>query len=350
MGWRLFGQRFTLDGAVHHQVSPPRLMSRDMVRGLDVMKALGSATADKLLAQSDYPIMDGLKERLDGIERATAALPPEAWRSSYYMGVLDQVRAQARFEPGAGLYFTESPSWAAKAMNSAHGTWAELRHDTLLYAKQSYAERAGDGDYEPTFRTEPIPEPVHYLEPNLPFWNASVRNLELLYGVLYDRNLLDEESGLAIGRLHELYARAARLAEAELADKALGQADLAWIRSFAGQLVGVVLMHVRNAYLEDPDQLRMALIADVFTNAELELALEVGVGIPRRLYVPLNDGQGGKRIAVGYGFSYYEFAVPMSGRLTNEEWKKRVYADEPSLEGQLPFWARGLALPPRGSR
>ena len=61
MGWRLFGQRFTYDSLVHEKVSPPRLMSRDIVRGLDIMKAFGSKTADALLEKTDYATMPGLK-------------------------------------------------------------------------------------------------------------------------------------------------------------------------------------------------------------------------------------------------------------------------------------------------
>ena len=65
----------------------------------------------------------------------------------------------SQFEPGAGFYFTETPAWGAKALLSAHGTWAELRHDTILYVKQVYgAEMSGGGDWEPTWRVEPIPE------------------------------------------------------------------------------------------------------------------------------------------------------------------------------------------------
>ncbi|WP_461252304.1 DUF3160 domain-containing protein, partial [Treponema sp. R8-4-B8] len=52
-GWRLFGQRYTLDSEIHHFVSPPRLMNRNMVNGLDIMKVFGSKTADRLLRESN---------------------------------------------------------------------------------------------------------------------------------------------------------------------------------------------------------------------------------------------------------------------------------------------------------
>jgi hypothetical protein len=85
----------------------------------------------------------------------------------------------------------------------------------------------------------------------------------------------------------------------------------------------------------------MALVADVFTAAEQNLVLESAVGIPYRLYIPLNDKQGGKRIAVGYGFSYYEFTQPISNRLNNEQWKAIVYTDNFDMKNYHPFWMQG---------
>jgi hypothetical protein len=350
MGWRLFGQRFTYDSAVHDQVSPPRLLSRDMVRGLDIMKAFGSRTADSLLARSDYPAMEGLEQRLDIIEREFDSRDAKFWQRSYYSAALFQVRTQARFEPGAGFYFTESPAWGTKAMLSAHGTWSELRHDTILYAKQSGAERSGGGDFEPTFRTEAIPEPVHYLEPNLPFWQGSAVAVQKFLKTLDVYGLLDEETSTAFVRLQEICAKAARISLTESRDLPLSPADLAWIATIPAELVPLVFIHVGEGDVEDADQLRMAIVADVFTNAELGKVLETGLGIPYRIYVPLNDGQGGKRIAVGYGFSYYEFEKPIGERMTDETWKTLVYSPGADLEAFKPFWSRALALPPEPAR
>jgi hypothetical protein len=346
MGWRLFGQRFTLDSAIHHQVSPPRLMSRDMVRGLDIMKVFGSATADALLVKSDYPRMAGLEEKLDEMQKEFDALGADAWQKTYYDSVLFQVKTQAQFEPGAGFYFTESPAWGTRAMLAAHGTWAELRHDTILSVKQNYAERAGDGDLGPTFRTEPIPDPVHYLEPNVPFWQGSLAGVQNLIRTLDSFDLLDEESAARLGRFQKLLARAADVAATEALDQPVSKADLAWIPTIPAELARIVLFHVGSGESVDEEELKMAIIADVYTNAELAKVLEVGVGIPWRIYVPLNDGQGGKRIAAGYVFNYYEFTHPIGDRMTDEAWKQLVYDASPDLDSSHPFWAKGIALAP----
>ena len=344
MGWRLFGQRFTYDSFIHEKVSPPRLMSRDIVRGLDIMKVFGSKTADALLQSSDYPIMEGLKEKLDELENIYAAYDSDFWKETYYNQVLYQVKTQANFEQGTGFYFTESPAWNIKSQIAAHGTWAELRHDTILYVKQVVAERAGDGDFEPTFRTEPLPKPVHYVEPNVPFWEGSLSSVEKLAYIYWFYDLLDDESESALQRLQEIYKRLLSIAKTEAENLPVSEKDNDWIPTVSASLGHIAFVHNNNGYIENADQKKMACIADVYTNNDFNVCLEVGVANPVRLYIPLNDSQGGKRIAVGYGFSYVEFTHPSSDRMTDEEWKNIVYKNPQTLNEYMPFWEKECIL------
>jgi hypothetical protein len=346
LGWRLFGQRYILDSEIHYHVSPPRLMNRNMVRGLDILKVFGSQTADKLLKESDYLQTPGLEIKLNAMQKSLMEVKDDYWLSTYYANILYQIKTQALFENGAGFYFTEKPGWNLKNMNAAHGTWAELRHDTILYAKQNYAERGGGGD-GPTFRTKPLPEPIHYIEPNIPFWITSALGMQKLYTILEKYNHLDGKTAQVLSGMHSLFVKAAEISILETDNQEVSRLDLNWIRSFAWELARLVVTHIEGGVIEDRDALRMALVADVFTNAEIGMVLETAVGIPYRLYIPLNDRQGGKRIAVGYGFSYYEFNQPMSNRLNNEQWKAIVYSDKPDMAQYLPFWMQGKIQPPK---
>jgi hypothetical protein len=354
VGWRLFGQRYTLDSEIHHHVSPPRFIipnkpskdQRHMVKGLDIMKVFGSKTADRLLRENDYSKYPGFEKLLNSLQQNMMNLKDDYWFSTYYSNILYQIRTQGLFENGAGFYFTEKPGWGLKAMNSAHGTWAELRHDTILYVKQSYAEMSGGGP-DITFRTKPLPEPIHYIEPNVPFWITSAIGMQKLYTVLEKYDFMDGKTAQVLTAMHSLFVKAAEISGLEANDKEVPAADLAWIRNIPKQLSNLVIALLSNggAYADDPDSLRMALVADVFTNAEIALVLETAVGIPFRLYIPLYDKQGGKRIALGYGFSYYEFSQPMSNRLNNDEWKAIVYKENPDMKNYLPSWMQGNVKP-----
>lgn len=93
----------------------------------------------------------------------------------------------------------------------------------------------------------------------------------------------------------------------------------------------------------------MALVADVHTDSLDGVVLEIATGKPYRIYVALNDKQGGTRIAEGYTYSYYEFTQPMSNRLNDDEWKEMVYGDnDEQIEGYIPVWIEDFVLPPVG--
>ena len=277
---------------------------------------------------------------LNGFEASFAEYDSDFWNKTYYNQVLYQVKTQATFEQGAGFYFTESPAWNIKSQIAAHATWAELRHDTILYVKQVVAERAGDGDFEPTFRTEPLPKPVHYIEPNVPFWEGSLASVANLISVYEYYDLLDDESKYALENLFTLYKRILSIVRLEAENQPVPENDLEWIPTIASSLNRLVMVHNNAGYVADTDLLKMACIADVYTNTDLGVCLEVGVINPVRLYVPLNDSQGGKRIAVGYGFSYAEFTHPMTDRLSDEQWKKIVYDSGKDLTEYMPFWEK----------
>ena len=346
MGWRLFGQRFTYDSWIHHNLSAPRLFTRDIVSGLDVMKAFGSHTAD-LYLRDEYEEHGELKPKLEKLEEFFKSKDEKFWGNNYYNMVLFETGAQARFEPGSGFYFTETPKWAVKSMLAAHGTWAELRHDTILYVKQAgAAERGGDGDIEPTYRSEKLPQTVHYIEPNIPFFQGYKFANSLLAQTYEHYGLLDNKAKQALNALNKIADKALSIAQLELDDQPVPDEQLAWIATIPPELAEYVMLYEgRMSYAESDDQFKMAVIADVFTGAGA--VLETGVGIPYRIYVALNDGQGGKRIAVGYTFSYYEFENPMGDRLTDEDWKATVYSGEP-LNQFKPFWSKNQTLSASG--
>lgn len=355
MGWRFLGQRFTYDSFVHQQVCAPRLYTRDFVSGLDIIKALGSNAAESYLQTRDYleavesagGYRGGakLKEILDYNQKMFDEKDEDFWTQTYYNNVLAQIRSQGKFEAGSGFYFTESPMWNIKALNSAHSTWAELRHDTILYVKQVYAERAGGDDLETTFRTLPLPVPYNYLEPNTPFYNYSLKSVQKLYECFDTYGLLSDNAKSKLDSLIDLYTKALEISSLEFMDQEVSEEDNKWIRSIPNKME-TIIMAGYDSYADDPEQLKMACIADVFTNADYGVCLETGVGRPYKIYVPLNDGQGKKRIAVGYVPSYYEFYGPQENRMSDEEWKAIVYAQpEKDMKDYLPFWMNGCVLP-----
>ena len=353
MGWRFLGQRYTLDADLFQQVCIPNIEGRTCVRGLDIMRIFGSPVAESFLAMEDYDkptegnIFAGgsaLKNAHETLQSRVDKLNADYWNKTYYSNILGTIRAQATFGQGAGFYFTECPMWNMKSLISAHATWAELKHDTILYAKQSYAEKGGGDDWDVTYRTNPLPDPKNYIEPNLSFWELSMKGIEKLFTIYNSFRLMDSETERILESLLEMYSRIYNICNKEVADEAVSEDENRWIRTIPHLLADYVMIHQDKGDIKEQKDLQMACIADVFTNSDIEQCLEVGIGVPYKMYVPLNDCNG-KRIAVGYIPSYYEFYHPASNRLNDDEWKTIVYNKYSDMSKYKPFWSKSCILP-----
>jgi hypothetical protein len=88
---------------------------------------------------------------------------------------------------------------------------------------------------------------------------------------------------------------------------------------------------------------KAALIADVATGLAPDgtlVALEEAIGQPTILYVVL-PGQP-IRLAIGAVYSYYEFPVAVSNRMTDEQWQAMV---EGGTNPPMPDWTNLFIAP-----
>lgn len=345
MGYRLFGQRFTYDSSIHMKLSPPRLKGRVWVNGLDIMTAFGSKSAAELLntSEGDTPYANAYKKTMGDFITFFKNSDDEFWGKTFYNRYLDLIRQITKFEQGAGYYYTHKAKWNQKSLTTAHAAWAELRHDTILYVKQVYAERAGGGDMEATFRTVPFERPIHYVEPNMDFYIALSKLLKDTVNNV-DFNSMGKEYKDKFQKLAEMTNKLMEIVELEMQDKPISEKQNKYLTTVPSLLARIVLSAEAGmaGYIEDTDSIKLPIIADVFTQSEVGEVLEIGTGIPYRMYVTLNDSHGGKRVATGYSFSYYEFHHPMGDRLTNEKWRAEVYRTNADLSERLPFWAKDI--------
>jgi hypothetical protein len=88
---------------------------------------------------------------------------------------------------------------------------------------------------------------------------------------------------------------------------------------------------------------KAALIADVATGLAPDgslVALEEAIGQPTIIYVVL-PGQP-TRVGTGAVYSYYEFPVAVSGRMTDEQWQAMLAA---GTNPPLPDWTNLFIVP-----
>jgi hypothetical protein len=211
--------------------------------------------------------------------------------------------------------FMSTTAWLDKEITTALASWAELRHDTILYAKQSYTMRATSIVHDP-------PRVVGYVEPVPEFYSRLLALTRMTNKGLSRMNVLDEASQIRLTDLESILARLLKISKQELENQELSNADYDFINDFSDHMNGVIAE-------VDEKAKKTTIVADVHTDANTMEVLEEGVGYVKLMAVayPVPDG----RILIGAGpvMSYYEFKQPMDARLTDELWRERLQADPP---------------------
>lgn len=126
-------QRFALDSYTFSQVVHPEALRRAMPSSLDIAFALGdnSALADMAASPAPAGILASQRALYDGISAA-------GWRSNLYTSWLDFLRQLNPADNSAFAPAFRTAAWNRKMRNTQLASWAQLRHNTILYTKQSY--------------------------------------------------------------------------------------------------------------------------------------------------------------------------------------------------------------------
>lgn len=338
-GFRFMGQRFLLDSYIFSELVYPytgtftgtgtpftlHTGGRSIPTALDVVALLGSERADAILDETG----DSRYEHYDAIAARLAGELPQnesAWTRNLAIGWLYTLQPLlADFGEGYPT-FMQTTAWQEKELTTSLASWTELRRDTILYAKQSYTMGKGMAYLPPEQEVAGYVEPVPALYHRLLALTAMTRE------GLSDLDALDATSESRLRSLEDVLARLEEISVKELEGEALTADDEAFIRGVAASLDRLV------AGVET-EGMTTAVVADVHTDPYDNLVLEEGVGYVDLVVVACPDPDGRPFLAAGPVFSYYEFTVPLSGRLTDEAWQRMLATDPPARPG----WTAGYA-------
>ena len=334
-GLRLMGQRFIPDSYMFQQLvfpstalftgqGQPFTLSigpggpvRGFPRGLDVMLVMGSQRAEDILEAAGDTDYERYDEKLAELKEMFTAFTPAQWNRNLYWGWLYALQALIE-ERGEGYpNFMLTDAWQDRQLNAALASWAELRHDTILYAKQSYTMI--------TMAPPPPPAqpPPGYVEPVPEFYGRLLTLTQMTLRGLGDMDVLDEQATSRLKALEDILQRLVDISQRELANEELTEEDYRFIRYFGSRLEGVT------RGVEEAGS-KTTIIADVHTDGNTRQVLEEGVGYVQTVAVAyqLPDG----RVALGMGpvLSYYEFKHPMADRLTDEAWRELLKTNPPA--------------------
>jgi hypothetical protein len=324
-GFRFMGQRFTLDEYVFGQLIWRKVgteaQPRGLPQGLDFFAALGSDEALNILAERGETDYAHYSEQMDKVRGEIANLQQDSWTQNLYWAWL--YAFQPIIEPKDTRYpaFMQTGAWTRKDLNTALGSWTELKHDTILYAKQVLAEMGGGGPQEP---------PRGYVEPNPEAFARLLALAQMTSDGLSSRNLLTDTTSANLANLIDMLAFLKATAERELNGQPIPDDDYWRIKYFGGELEALTIAASDCEGAAAPDcrdlqDQKAALVADVASGLLPDgslAALEEAIGQPTEIYVVLPDEP--LRVAVGAVYTYYEFTVPPGGRLTDEQWQAQV--------------------------
>ncbi|MEA4925881.1 MAG: DUF3160 domain-containing protein [Syntrophomonadaceae bacterium] len=339
-GFRFLGQRYTLDADVFQRLiyrevkENPEGERRMLPKGLDIPAAMGSDEAYSILKELGDTRYGNYPENMDKMRSYISGLDKTTWTQNLYWSWLYTLLPLTVEQSEGYPSFMRNQAWHRKELNTYLGSWTELKHDTILYAKQVYAEAGGGGD---------IVDDRGYVEPNPLLYSRLASLAAMTREGLLNRGLLDERDAESLQRMQDLSLRLKEISEKELNGTTLSDADYELIRSF-----GVQLEHFWTEALRDKTDGNVAklfdnpagLIADVATDPT-GTVLEEGTGYISQIFavVPL-DGK--LRIVRGAVYSYYEFPWPASDRLTDEKWKEMLSQQQTP---NLPSWTASFIAP-----
>ncbi len=322
----LFGQRFIIDSYIFSSVVFDRTKTcRLMPSSLDPMFALGNDAAAQLL-QDEITKYD-YGSNLAALRYLINSYGTDYWQKTFYNSWLNSIRALNPPADRSGLPpFMKTAAFWQEKLNTQLASWAELRHDNLLYAKQSYT-----GSTICSF-------PYTYIEPIPEFYN----DLKLLA-----ENAQKEFSNLKIGNrmMHivmsyfNYFAKISDtlqiIAQKELNGTAFNQQETDFLKRvaynteigsgklpYSGWYANLYYNQSSEGFLTNNE-----VVADVHTvptdcfGNSLGWVKHVGTG-PVNLGVFIAPLPGNQTTAfIGPVMSYYEYTSTNFLRLTDQEWQ-----------------------------
>src|SRR5690606_5375546 len=228
-------------------------------------------------------------------------------------------------DAAAGLpSVTKSEAWGRRLLNTQLGSWAQLRHDTLLYVKQSYTVGS-------------VCEfPDAYVDPYPAFWGSlqryAERGAELLAGLDIEGSAVATNATAYFGHLRETMGMLEGMANQQLTGMPHTEEQLAFVNdavrisgggSGPPEIAGWYHQLLYHAWeFGDVDN----LVADVHTDPGGDnpprgaTVLHVGTWYPRNMVVAI-ETCAGPRAYVGPVVAFKRYLADGLTRLDDEEWR-----------------------------
>ncbi len=265
-------------------------------------------------------------------------------------------------------------AWAMKTLNTQLASWAELRHDTLLYVQQSYTMISLCG------------YPVGFVEPRPEFWERmqslatvaanAVATLPLSGSIgvpsrvpywsglmYYDLGTIKAQQIACFNNFVARMNTLETIATKELAQGPLSQAETDFLkdvverhdtyipgeRTFNGWYPGLFYNNAFNPASVNyvGSDMWDAMVADVHTDSpdpnvgDPGAVIHEAIGNVHLLMIAVDNGPD-RMVYAGPVLSHYEFEMPGATRMSDAEWKANLRAQQ---KPPSPDWTKSYLVP-----
>ena len=341
----LMPQRYMPDAEVLQEMvdADSQITKRGVSKGLDYFAAMGWTSAERILLGElqEAQKWDGYKPNL---ERMKARMGEINWSSTvanYWVNSLTEMGKGDSSYP----YFMKSEQWDKKNLNAALASWAELKHDAILYAKQPFMAECGDGGPE-------APVVLGFVEPNVRFWKRAINLIDVTDKAFKQFEIENERIDEISNSMRENAEFFLAASEKELKGEKLTKEEYGQIEIIGSTFEYLTLKMLQQGdeelatwdYVEGADK-KVALIADVLTangaNNPDKCVLYEALGPANTIYVVV-EIDGLLYLTRGAVFSYRETFRPATDpRMTDEEWQENLESDP--NEG-IPSWMKEIII------
>lgn len=344
--FRFMPQRAVMDSVLMQNVvdiaRDDKPSDRPIYSGLDLMTAFGSVKAREIQKEDPYNShWDKYQEKTDENISTVKKMKDLDWQKNMYRGWLWMLKSyDQKFGEGYPM-FMRNDAWERKDLVSALGSFAELKHDTVLYGKAVMAEMGGGGDVE---------IPKSYVEPNVELYEKLNWLLEFTKVNLKNRDMLSSKYEEKINNFQAMVVKFRDFSIKELQNEPLTEEEIEYLLYIGGEMESLMVDFVESTdenqisywyEIENATDRRMPVVVDLMRVVENSVGLpkdeisHIGTGKPMEIFV-IYPHEGKLYMGRGATFSYYEFLN--ENRLTDEDWQKMVY-DEAT---DFPTWYKDL--------
>lgn len=338
ISYRLLGQRFIIDSYILSNVVYDRIIYqgrkiwRPLPDPLDAMFVLGNNNALPLIKTE----IDSFHyaTNLNALRYLVDSYDDDFWHISIYNLWLNAIRSlnpvsQDKGEP----LFMRSVAWQHAKLNSQLASWAQLRHDNLLYAKQSYT-----GGWICSF-------PHTYIEPNPEFFAQLSSYASRAKELFASHGITNPEIYDYLDTLKYIMNRLATLAYKELNHQPFYDEEKAFLQGMlfppdgmCGSIPTGWYTHLIYKYSQFYSDVGKPVIADVHTQPTDQFGglvgkvLHIGTGkVNLGVFIAPSPSYGFTNMAyVGPIMSSFQKVTTGFERINDQRWQELVWS------GQLP--------------